>query len=114
MMSLKAPRPDGFLALSYKHYWEIVGDQIILATQSFFRSGRILSELNEPFIAIIPKKNGSCNFNQFRFISLCNVFYKVIFKIIVSRLRPLLLCMIDPAQVAFVPNRWIVENGVIA
>ena len=114
MMSLKAPRLDGFPALSYKHYWETVGDQIILATQSLFRSGRILSELYEPFIALIPKKNGSCNFNQFRLISLCNVFYKVISKIIVSRLRHLLLCMIDPAQVAFVPNRWIVENGVIA
>ena len=63
MKSLKAPGPDGFPALFYKHYWETVGDQIILATQSFFRSGRILSELNETFIALIPKKNGSCNFN---------------------------------------------------
>ena len=91
-----------------------MGDQIILATQSFFRSGRILSDLNETFIALIPKKNGSCNFNQFRLISLCNVCYKVISKIIVSRLRPLLSRMIDPTQVAFVPNKWITENVVIA
>ena len=105
MKSLKAPGLDGFPTLFYKHYWETVGDQIILATQSFFRSGRILSELNETFIALIPKKNGSCNFNQFRPISLYNVCYKVISKIIVNRLRPLLSCMIDPAQVAFVPNR---------
>ena len=97
MKSLKAPRPDGFLVLFYKHYWETVGDQIILATQSFFISGRILSKLNETFIALIPKKNGSCNFNQFRPISLCNVCYKVISKIIVNRLRPLLSRMIDPA-----------------
>ena len=38
----------------------------------------------------------------------------MISKIIVSRLRPLLSRMIDPAQVAFVPNRWITENVVIA
>ena len=35
-------------------------------------------------------------------------------KIIVNRLRPLLSRMIDPAQVAFVPNRWIAKNVVIA
>ena len=38
----------------------------------------------------------------------------VISKIIVGRLRPLLNRMVDPAQVAFVPNRWINENVVLA
>ena len=84
MKSLKAPGPDGFSILFYKHYWETVGDQIILATQSFFRSRRILNELNETFNALIPKKNGSCNFNKFHPISLYNVCYKVISKIIVT------------------------------
>ena len=36
MKSLKAPSPDGFPTLFYKHYWDIVGDQVVLATQSFF------------------------------------------------------------------------------
>ncbi len=31
-----------------------------------------------------------------------------------SRLRPLLKKLIDPAQVSFVPNRWITENVVLA
>ena len=31
-----------------------------------------------------------------------------------NKLRPLLSKMIDPAQVAFVPNRWINENVVLA
>ena len=107
MKSLKAPRPDCFPALFYKHYWEIVGDQIVSATQSFFRDGRLLKEFNQTFISLIPKKKGACNFNQFRPISLCNVCYKVISKIIVNKLRPLLSKLVDPAQVAFVPNRWI-------
>ena len=104
MKSLKALRLDGFPALFYKHYWEIVGDQIVTATQSFFRDGRLLNEFNQTFISLIPKKKGACNFNQFWPISLCNVCYKVISKIIVNRLRPVLSKMVDPAQVAFVPN----------
>ena len=38
----------------------------------------------------------------------------MISKIIVGRLRPLLNRMVDPAQVSFVPNRWINENVVLA
>ena len=30
MKALKAPGPDGFLVLFYKHYWDIVGDQLML------------------------------------------------------------------------------------
>ena len=40
--------------------------------------------------------------------------YKVISKIIVNRLRPLLSKIVDPAHVAFMPNRWITENMALA
>ena len=103
MKSLKAPGLDGFPALFYKHYWDIVADQAVLATQNFFRDGWLLRNLNQTFISLIPKKPGACNFNQFHPIGLCNVCYKVISKILVKRMRPLLNKIVDPAQVAFVP-----------
>ena len=90
MKSLKARGPDGFPALFYKHYWRVVGDQMMLATQSFFRNGWMLKSFNQTYIFLIPKRNGVCNFNQFRPIGLSNVCYKIITKILVSRLRPLL------------------------
>ena len=36
MHPLKAPGPDGLPGLFFKHYWEIVGPQIISAVQDFF------------------------------------------------------------------------------
>ena len=114
MNPLKAPRSDGLPALFYKHYWSIVGRQVVAAVQSFFHEGWLLKEFNQTFITLIPKIQGACNFNQFRPISLCNVCYKVISKILVNRIRPLLNRLIDPAQVAFVPDRWITENLVAA
>ncbi|KAL0000485.1 hypothetical protein SO802_014266 [Lithocarpus litseifolius] len=46
-------------------------------------------------------------------ISLCNVVYKIISKLLIAKFRPLLDKIISPAQSAFIPNRWIAENQVI-
>ena len=114
MHPLKAPGPDGMPGLFYRHYWSIVGEQLVAAVQSFFREGWLLRELNHTYITLIPKVQGAHNFNKFRPISLCNVCYKVISKILVSRLRPLLEKMIYPTQIAFIPNRNIAENIILA
>ena len=113
MYNLKTPGPDGLLALFYKKYWPIVGDSVIFAVQNFFRFGHMLKEVNSSFIVLIPKNNSPSTVNHFRPISLCNTVYKVIAKILVSRLRPLLDNLVSPCQSAFIPDRWIVENQLI-
>ena len=39
MHPLKAMGPDGMPGLFYRHYWSIVGEQLVAAVQSFFREG---------------------------------------------------------------------------
>jgi hypothetical protein len=51
---------------------------------------------------------------QFKPISMCNVVYKVISKILVSRLRGLLREIIGPTQRAFVLARLITDNILVA
>ena len=114
MHPLKASGPDGLLGLFFKHYWPIVRDQVVAVVQSFFRFGSLLPQMNHTFITLIPKRIGACNFNQFKPISLCNFYYKIISKILVNKLRPLLPKIIEPTQTAFVPGRWIIENVVLA
>jgi exonuclease III len=113
MDSLKAPGPDGFPPLFYKHYWNIVGGNVIDTVQDFFKHDRLSQELNSTFIVLIPKVPNPTSTSHYRPISLCNVVYKAISKILVAKLRPLLDKLISPAQSAFILGRWIAENQVI-
>lgn len=90
MGSLKSPGPDGFNFLFYKTYWSIFGDAVTKEIQSFFATGKIKPALNHTFIVLLPKVTSAFKVDQFRPIALCNVVYKLITKIIVGRLRPLL------------------------
>ena len=113
MQSLKAPGPDGFPVLFYKKYWAIVGESVTRAITSFFQAGRMPDEVNNSFIVLIPKSQSPTSFNHYRPISLCNVVYKIITKLLVSRLRNILHKLISPTQAAFIPRRWIAKNQVI-
>uniref|UniRef100_A0A2N9G6T6 CCHC-type domain-containing protein n=1 Tax=Fagus sylvatica TaxID=28930 RepID=A0A2N9G6T6_FAGSY len=114
MNSNKCPGPDGLPFLFFKHYWSIVKSKVIAAVQNFFQSGRPLKQLNHTFIALIPKIDGASSVNQFRPIALCNVVYKIISKILASRLKTMLPKFISPWQRAFVPGRLIQDNSIIA
>ena len=50
----------------------------------FFCSSFILKDLNSTFIILIPKKKGANSFNDFKPISLSNVTWKIISKIIAN------------------------------
>ena len=71
----------------------------------FFHSGRILKEINYTFLALIPKIDNPSSVNHFRPISLCSTNYKIISKILTSRLKEVMGQIIRPLQGAFVPDR---------
>ena len=76
---------------------------------------RVISEfLNETLISLIPKCTSPESLSNFRLISLCNTIYKVVTKIIVGRIRPLLDKLILPNQTAFVLGRRGLDNVVVA
>lgn len=65
---------------------------------------RVPPYLNRTLIALIPKIQGSKTLGNYRLISLCNIVYKIVSKVIVNQLRPLLGNLISPMQTAFVPG----------
>jgi hypothetical protein len=111
---LKAPWPDGLHAIFYKRFWHIIGedltDEVLLAVNT-----RVIPDgWNNTTIVLIPKIESPEQITQFRPISLCNVVYKVIAKLIAHRLKFLLPDIISITQSAFVPGRLITDNMLVA
>lgn len=69
--------------------------------------------LNKTHIVLILKIQGPKTIANYRPISLYNSVYKIIFKVIVARIRPHLDKLISPYQAAFVPGRKGVDNFII-
>jgi hypothetical protein len=110
--STRVPGLDGFIALFYKKYWSVVKDEVLGCIKNFFQNHFLLQEQNHTHIASIPKKSGSHTFHYFRPISLCNIVYKIITKILANRLKNMLPKIISPLQSAFVLSRNIQDNTI--
>jgi len=76
--------------------------------------GKLLKEVNHTLITLIPKVPNPETTAHYRPISLCNVLYKILAKILVNRMRPILQRIIHPTQSVFIPHRTIHDNILIA
>jgi hypothetical protein len=55
MQPLKSPGPDGFAATFYQKAWSMVREEVCRAVLAFLNDGMFDDELNQMYIALIPK-----------------------------------------------------------
>ena len=111
---LKAPGPDGMPAAFYKKYWHIVGEQVTREVLIVLHGGELPADWNETCVVLIPKVKDPDKMKDLRPISLCNVVYKLVSKVLANRLKQILPDLISPNQSAFVPGRLITDNILLA
>lgn len=113
MGNFKAPGSDGLQAIFYKSQWSIVGPAVCSLIKAIFKDPRKVKEINDTMITLVPKVEPVTSIKEMRPISLCNVTYKAVTKILSQRLRVVLDKLISPVQCSFVPNRQSRDNIII-
>ncbi|CAA7404785.1 unnamed protein product [Spirodela intermedia] len=90
-----APRPDDMGVNSFIAYWDIVRKDLCEAIKEFLCKSIPPLTWKSTFIALIPKTLALKSFADFRPISLCNVYYKVISRLVSRRLKHILPLIIS-------------------
>ena len=114
MYPLKGPSLDGMPPLFFQHFWPTCGVEVTNMVLDFLNLGVFPPNFNDTHIVHIPKIKEPKLVTNFRPISLCNVMYKITSKTIANRLKKILLTIISDTQSAFVHDRLITDNILIA
>ena len=88
-----------------KNFGILVGDDVTSIVLYFLNSSTMLPEINYTHIVLIPKIKSYERMSDYRPISLCNVIYKIISKVLAKRLKL--------TQSAFVQGHLITDNVLV-
>ena len=91
-----------------------MGEDVIEAVLSCLTSGVIPPSINQTFITLIPKVKSLIKVFEYRPISLCNIIYKLVSKVIANRLKGVLPLIILESQSAFQSDKAIFDNILVA
>lgn len=110
----KSIGPYGFNVVFYKRFWDLLGDDIFHNGVVWLKQGLFPQKLNNKNIALIPKLDNPSYTKDLRHISLCNVLYKIVSKVLANRWWRVLPNYISKEQLAFVERRFILDNVLVA
>ena len=89
------------------------GDGVWTLIKNAFLNRHFDDRLLETLIVLISKVDVPTYVSQFHLISLCNVVYKLITKVLVNGLRPFLQDLIGSLQNSFIPSYSMTDNVII-
>ncbi|GKV46811.1 hypothetical protein SLEP1_g53774 [Rubroshorea leprosula] len=111
--SSKAPGSNGFNFRFMKSMWDDIKTKVIGFVKEFQEQGRLVRRSNASFIVLISKTVNPQRIEEYRPISLIGVMYKMIAKLLASRLCKVLHKIIGEQQMAVIKGRQLVDGVVI-
>ncbi|XP_057425790.1 uncharacterized protein LOC130719169 [Lotus japonicus] len=97
----KSLGPDGYNFKFIKEFWEILKEDLKGAVEDFWTNRSWPRGSNASFIVLIPKVDSTQGLHEFRPILLIGCLFKVVAKILATRLKGVLPKVIDEKQSAF-------------
>ena len=107
----KTPGDDGFTKEFYETFFDLIGPALLDSLNAGFECGTLSTSQRRGVISLIPKdENNLMTLSNWRPITLLNVDYKILAKIIANRIKPVLPKLIHPDQTGFIKERFIGQN----
>ena len=104
----KSPGPDGIPLVVYKRSSGVFAGLLADIYSAFLQAGRLPPGFNEGLVVYIYKGEGDRTApNNYRPITLLNITYRLLAKVLADVLNPALADIVDPAQTAFIAGRRI-------
>lgn len=106
----KMPGMDG-LAVEFDNvFWEVIGGSVHEVCVKVLQDGKLSKSISEGLIELLYKKGEKKDLMNWRPISLVNVDYKLIAKVIADHLHGAVDRVVEEEQICAVPGRTIAES----
>jgi hypothetical protein len=121
-INAKAAGPDGMPAIFFKKFWETIGAKVkneVMAppqkneVMAVLNGGNFPNGWNDTTIVLIPKVKNPNHLKDLRPISLCNVLYKIISKVLTNRLKGCWIGYLCKSK-CLCTGRLITDNVLVA
>ena len=108
------PGLDGFNFKFYRLARDFIAQNIFDIILSFLKIGWLPKGINTTYVTLLPKIIDPTEFKDFQLISMIHGIYKIIAKILTSKLKTVMQDIISINQIAFIADRNITNGFIIA
>ena len=107
----KSPGEDGFTKEFYQTFFDLIGKDLLNSYKDSFHKDSLSISQKRESITLIPKGDVNLmDLKNWRPITLLNVDYKLLSKVLAKRMELLLLKLIHTDQTGFINGRYIGQN----
>uniref|UniRef100_A0AAV2MGX3 Reverse transcriptase domain-containing protein n=1 Tax=Knipowitschia caucasica TaxID=637954 RepID=A0AAV2MGX3_KNICA len=106
----RVPGIDGLSADFYKAFWDVLGPDLLEVFTYSLESSRLPLSCRRAVLTLLPKKGDLQLLKNWRPVSLLCMDYKILSKVLASRLRGVMASVIHVDQTYCVPSRLIGDN----
>lgn len=96
----------------FKRAWQVVREEITYAVLNLFDNGVMYQPIN--CIVVPLNVKNPARISEYSPISCCSTFYKVIFKVIIARLKLVMETLVNINSAASVPGRALNDNVILS
>ena len=110
MKKNKSPGNDGLTVEFYQKFWSVFGKYVVNSFNTSYERGELSASQKQAVITLLDKGKDRCKISNWRPISLLNVDYKIMTKVLAIKIAKVMPKIIHHNQVGYVQGRNISEN----